>query len=495
MPKASRHSERLFGLYRWSSSSYVMTIGKQDSVGVWQICVTKWASMRTTPSLLLSTVTNRACSAFSHFAPTTTGDTMDYSSSQRPKEYTLPPIGYPYHDHEGEHSHPQSSSAPESVSYRTDRTAAYTRTLPDPRGHDQDYRLNHSRPYGQVSDVRTSDHSGSSSDVYSPEATYPPDRLPSPGDANRGRRMNLAALETGTAHHGRGIRYQPELLSAHTDTSAGAEPWPSNSVLPSARPSPSDEATTDDRSNSRKGRRSKEKIELAPDQPPTTQGKPRARVYVACVQCRSRKIRCDGAKPICHNCNKRGHPECNYDPVPKRRGPDKTPGARQRMARELKNDLDKDDTRRRRRTRKPDPQPDLVHLLRAESPVDVKPVIPSLVMPHGNDEGPPPLSHHSPHSHQTVYSPALNTGCQCHGASPCPYNLPNSLYHAADEGHYRMAPGFSRPMGIEQGYWDETSLRSTYYPGYTPSNRYYDEDEDDGAHAIAQSSSNFARKT
>ena len=34
----------------------------------------------------------------------------------------------------------------------------------------------------------------------------------------------------------------------------------------------------------RKNRREKPRIELAPDQPPTTQGKPRARVYVACVQ-------------------------------------------------------------------------------------------------------------------------------------------------------------------------------------------------------------------
>jgi hypothetical protein len=34
----------------------------------------------------------------------------------------------------------------------------------------------------------------------------------------------------------------------------------------------------------RKARREKPRIELAPDQPPTTQGKPRARVYVACIQ-------------------------------------------------------------------------------------------------------------------------------------------------------------------------------------------------------------------
>ncbi|KAF7768132.1 transcriptional regulator family: Fungal Specific TF [Agaricus bisporus var. burnettii] len=90
-----------------------------------------------------------------------------------------------------------------------------------------------------------------------------------------------------------------------------------------------------------KKRREKPRIELAPDQPPTTQGKPRARVYVACVQCRTRKIRCDGAKPVCHNCGRRtsGDNECDYDAVPKRRGPDKAPGARQRLAREVRNQL------------------------------------------------------------------------------------------------------------------------------------------------------------
>jgi hypothetical protein len=71
---------------------------------------------------------------------------------------------------------------------------------------------------------------------------------------------------------------------------------------------------------------------------------------------RNRKIRCDGARPICHNCSKRAaerekaheepEPECSYDPVPKRRGPDREPGARQRIGRR---DSDLGPTRRRRR--------------------------------------------------------------------------------------------------------------------------------------------------
>lgn len=44
---------------------------------------------------------------------------------------------------------------------------------------------------------------------------------------------------------------------------------------------------------------------------------------------RSRKIRCDSTRPHCNNCVRRGN-ECEYDAKPKRRGPDKRPGTRQR---------------------------------------------------------------------------------------------------------------------------------------------------------------------
>jgi hypothetical protein len=44
---------------------------------------------------------------------------------------------------------------------------------------------------------------------------------------------------------------------------------------------------------------------------------------------RSRKIRCDSTRPVCNNCVRRSN-ECEYDAVPKRRGPDKRPGTRQR---------------------------------------------------------------------------------------------------------------------------------------------------------------------
>jgi len=50
---------------------------------------------------------------------------------------------------------------------------------------------------------------------------------------------------------------------------------------------------------------------------------------VACRQCRARKIRCDSTRPGCDNCARRSS-QCEYDAVPKRRGPDKRPGTRRR---------------------------------------------------------------------------------------------------------------------------------------------------------------------
>ncbi|KAF9258649.1 hypothetical protein L218DRAFT_1004794 [Marasmius fiardii PR-910] len=69
-------------------------------------------------------------------------------------------------------------------------------------------------------------------------------------------------------------------------------------------------------------------------EPPTIQPNRRDRkeissVVIACRQCRSRKIRCDSTRPTCSNCVRRNN-ACEYDAVPKRRGPDKRPGTRQR---------------------------------------------------------------------------------------------------------------------------------------------------------------------
>lgn len=52
---------------------------------------------------------------------------------------------------------------------------------------------------------------------------------------------------------------------------------------------------------------------------------------------RLRKIRCDSTRPACNNCVRRSN-ECQYDAVPKRRGPDKRPGTRQRSCKKRPTD-------------------------------------------------------------------------------------------------------------------------------------------------------------
>ncbi|KAJ7677492.1 hypothetical protein B0H17DRAFT_944826 [Mycena rosella] len=204
-------------------------------------------------------------------------------------------------------------------------------------------------------------------------------------------------------------RRDPQLNSAQPvsatslDLSPDSEAW---SPTQSSRP--------------RKSRREKPRIELAPDQPPTTQGKPRARVYVACIQCRTRKIRCDGAKPICHNCGKRasGGSDCNYDPLPKRRGPDKTPGARQRAARKMS----EGGGRSRRRNNSSGTH--------EHSPDENGAQLPPFSFPS------PSSSEQSPEEylispHEARISQPYISACACHGLSQCPSPpAPALLEHA-----------------------------------------------------------------
>lgn len=41
---------------------------------------------------------------------------------------------------------------------------------------------------------------------------------------------------------------------------------------------------------------------------------------IACVLCRKRKLRCDGARPSCSTCKRLSH-DCAYDQVRKKSGP------------------------------------------------------------------------------------------------------------------------------------------------------------------------------
>ncbi|KAJ7069638.1 hypothetical protein C8F01DRAFT_1113449 [Mycena amicta] len=273
--------------------------------------------------------------------------------------------------------------------------------------------------------------------------TYPP---PSPVDAPYDRRymdyqgMSSTRLPEMSRIDTQYLRREPSLQSAQplsatsVDMSPDSEQW---SPTQPARP--------------KKSRREKPRIELAPDQPPTTQGKPRARVYVACLQCRTRKIRCDGAKPVCHNCGKRtGNNDCNYDTLPKRRGPDKNPGARQRIPR--KNGQTPPPRRRRATAQSADARSD------------------------NNEAQLPPFSFSSPSSSDHTHSPEqyvmsprepfLRACCPCHGLAQCP-SAP-------------VSAGLERSPQITVPY-DSTLSLLLASPVDSPSRAYiteYDEDND-----------------
>ncbi|TFY66432.1 hypothetical protein EVG20_g4654 [Dentipellis fragilis] len=79
------------------------------------------------------------------------------------------------------------------------------------------------------------------------------------------------------------------------------------------------------------------------------QRKDASNIVIACRQCRARKIRCDSTRPECNNCSRRSN-ECVYDAAPKRRGPDKRPGTRQRSCKKRPADGSAPVPKKKRRT-------------------------------------------------------------------------------------------------------------------------------------------------
>ncbi|KAH9848331.1 hypothetical protein C2E23DRAFT_739783 [Lenzites betulinus] len=144
----------------------------------------------------------------------------------------------------------------------------------------------------------------------------------------------MASIRSNSQHHKRprATSSEPVSPTVHSlgpsaSTSYAAQPSSPSTAPPEGGPNPS----AAEQSGSDTATNKKARLHLAPDQPLTTSGKPRERVYVACVQCRNRKVRCDGSKPECHNCTRRtdlNSERCSYDSAPRRRGKDRTPGAR-----------------------------------------------------------------------------------------------------------------------------------------------------------------------
>lgn len=129
------------------------------------------------------------------------------------------------------------------------------------------------------------------------------------------------------------------------------------------------------------------------DQPLTRDGRARMRVFIACLPCRKNKRRCDGLRPICTICRRKGFgvppsymdlnaPEarqgyCIYDVVPKRRGPDRIPRSRLKRGKQV------DDNERPIKRR---------HTTRGESPKEVSHPMSNFVRPPSpNGEARPAL--------------------------------------------------------------------------------------------------------
>ncbi|KAM6494149.1 hypothetical protein JOM56_010510 [Amanita muscaria] len=237
----------------------------------------------------------------------------------------------------------------------------------------------------------------------------------------------------------------------------------------------------------RKRRRPKPKIELSPDQPPTTQGKPRCRVYVACLQCRTRKIRCDGAKPVCHNCKRRACLDCEYDTSPKRRGPDKTPGARQRIARELR--LGNPELpRRRRRTQQAEGN---AMQDRQMSILESEPIPP-----------PQELSYQGSLTHGFLSLSHYKDKCSCHGINYCPMATYSSVVYQAvhvsllSASDCRCALNCAQEPAMVQNLQDNADAFLDAGRGY-PTNFHDEQDETEPTITLSidnEPSLRFARK-
>ena len=123
------------------------------------------------------------------------------------------------------------------------------------------------------------------------------------------------------------------------------------------------------------------------DQPLTRDGRTRMRVFIACLPCRKNKRRCDGLRPICTICRRKGFgvppsymdlnaPDarqgyCIYDVVPKRRGPDRMPRSRLKRGKQI----DDDERPIKRR-----------HTTRGESPKEVSQPMSDFVRPPSPNE-------------------------------------------------------------------------------------------------------------
>ncbi|KIM45747.1 hypothetical protein M413DRAFT_17514 [Hebeloma cylindrosporum] len=166
-------------------------------------------------------------------------------------------------------------------------------------------------------------------------------------------------------------------------------------------------------------------------------------VVIACRQCRSRKIRCDSTRPVCNNCVRRSN-ECEYDLVPKRRGPDKRPGTRQRSCKKRPADGSAPPPSKRKRTT-------------SERPTEQPEVTPSRVKENLQQDQKRP-SPGSRHPDRDPHYPYLHPH-----SGPPPSSSPTDLRIPTDSTHYKhdVSSAYRRNPSY---MYDQGSYTKSSYP-------------------------------
>ncbi|KAF8153666.1 hypothetical protein BJ912DRAFT_1014320, partial [Pholiota molesta] len=175
-------------------------------------------------------------------------------------------------------------------------------------------------------------------------------------------------------------------------------------------------------------------------------------VVIACRQCRSRKIRCDSTRPVCNNCVRRSNP-CEYDAVPKRRGPDKRPGTRQRSCKKRPADGSAPPPPKRKRP-----------TTTTERPTEQRELPPSRVKENLQQEPKrlsPTASRHLErhHQHQDPHYPHPHL----HPNSTQAPQSPTDLRMPSDPDHYKhdISASYRRPQSY---MYDQGSYTKSSYP-------------------------------
>lgn len=191
----------------------------------------------------------------------------------RPQEYYIPSALPPYPSLPYQDSNPRQfageHSRPDLYSHSTEHSSHLNIGL----GYDHRESLSPNATFNQSYDRRAS----TSESHAPPHIPYHNHQQPSsaagPAHLKRIQTLNVLDDISLAPYHQSFSPEQPSApIGSTSEHSGDSEFWLGGA------PAPSPESL-----KPRKPR-NKPRIELAPDQPPTTQGKPRARVYVACLQ-------------------------------------------------------------------------------------------------------------------------------------------------------------------------------------------------------------------